>query len=1227
MDPKLIENETLKVLCLEDSAADAELILRCLNKEGYSVNFTIVSQENEFVQSLTTDTFDIILSDYNLPGFSGLEALKIAQSMNLEIPYIFVSGIIGEDKAVDLLKNGASDYVVKSNLDKLPYAVSRALNEFKEKKARQNAEREAAQLLQAVEQSKVCVVITDLNGTIEYANKETTLVTGYTNEELLGKNPRFLSSGKNPKQVYTNLWKTITSGKQWHGEFLNKSKDGGLYWESANISPIFDNTGKIVQYLAVKENITGQKLAKTAMLESEERFRLLFNKAPISYQSLNPEGFITDVNITWLTMLGYSKNEVIGKWFGELLTPASKIKFGQLFPVKNDKDLHFVLEIIKKDGSLMTIVFNSNIVNSLTGHFKQSYCVLIDITDQRKSEQIINQQLRKLTAIYKASQRLQKILTLELLVNELLAVLKETLEFDFGGVFLIEGQHLIPFALREQIPTPKFNKDKHNSYQDSTLLIGEGIAGIAAKMSKSLRIGNVHEYPGYIEINPGVNSKLSVPLKVDDHTIGIINIESIKLDAFTESDQQLLEVVAAQITIAIQNARLLEQLLNELNERTRAEEELAAQSLKLEDTVKERTEKFRLANEDLKKEILNRTLVEKQLMVFQQMINSANQGFSLIKTNRRITYMNNKLLQMLEFDDWNPNQNFLLSAFISDESWNNKDGKIWTTILERKEWSGELTLKTKKGNKVPVLVSFFTLNDSLAKVETFAVIITDISHQKLVEKELTHAKEEAIEANQLKSTFLANMSHEIRTPMNAMLGYSELLSNSITDPIHRSYLESIRLSGKTLLNLINDILDLSKIEAGKLEISYEPVNFKSIVEEIVQLYDFRAKEKGIQLVHRISDQLPENCLLDELRVKQILMNLLSNAIKFTEHGYVRIAFEPINIKEKTTDIRLIVEDTGIGINEAFIEHLFEPFTQQDDQDTKKFGGTGLGLAITRRLVELMNGEVTIKSKLNRGSRFTVIFKQVEIVDWSIQKEIKTVLDPTSIKFKPAKILVVDDVDTNRKIIHEYLKVFHFEVFDASSGQQAIEMIKNNTFDLIFMDIRMPIMDGYETTTFIKEELKSFIPIVAITASAFKEDEAKIYQAGMEGYLRKPVQMAEIVETLCRFLPFTELQNPAANRVDSPNLTELEKENYRNALARIQKEVIPLWTQLKTIQPRNSVLQFLETLIQINNQYPVDSILQYTNSLKLAQDSFNIKELRELIAKFDVLITELEKTTK
>jgi len=402
-----------------------------------------------------------------------------------------------------------------------------------------------------------------------------------------------------------------------------------------------------------------------------------------------------------------------------------------------------------------------------------------------------------------------------------------------------------------------------------------------------------------------------------------------------------------------------------------------------------------------------------------------------------------------------------------------------------------------------------------------------ISIQKKKE-ELIKAKNLAEDANRTKSEFIANMSHEIRTPMSSILGFSEVMLNTTHDAKQKNYLKTILESGRTLLTLINDILDLSKIEAGKMEISPEPTDLKMIISEILLLFNHRAKEKNIDLIIEIDKNFPHSILIDEIRLRQILLNLMGNAVKFTHVGYVKIKASVLRAENGLIDFDLSVIDTGIGIHNNDHQRIFESFTQQSGQSSRRYGGTGLGLAICKRLCELMHCKISLSSKPGMGSNFTVNFTNIRQSDMLVANDGEYLWKSEKIVFKGSKVLIVDDVIQNRNLVLTFLGKFDLEFFEAENGEIAVEMAKACVPDLILMDIRMPVLDGFEATMILKNNIiTAHIPVIALTASTLQTEMERINSI-FDGYLSKPVLQKTLINEMMRFLPWEKSEEPLSD---------------------------------------------------------------------------------------------------
>lgn len=397
--------------------------------------------------------------------------------------------------------------------------------------------------------------------------------------------------------------------------------------------------------------------------------------------------------------------------------------------------------------------------------------------------------------------------------------------------------------------------------------------------------------------------------------------------------------------------------------------------------------------------------------------------------------------------------------------------------------------------------------------------------EKLVDRrtaQLKNAKEEAEEANNAKSDFIANMSHEIRTPMNAVLGFTEILREEVTEPYQRKYLDTIYTSGTALLHLINDILDLSKVESGKMELNPVPMSVRVLASEMHTIFYQKIDNKGLDFKVDVDTAVPSALFIDEIRLRQVLINLIGNAVKFTDQGYISLSVKAEEEQESGSHVKLelIVEDTGIGVPEDQQEKIFGAFEQVKGQNLKLYGGTGLGLAISSRLIALMGGRIDLVSQPGKGATFTITLPEMEVTSEEALSKKQEVFSAASIDFKPSTILVVDDVDYNREIIATFLKGWDFSIIQATNGKDAVDLAVEHTPDLILMDMKMPIMNGYDAAQKIHENpTTKDIPIIAVTASTLKRDEVVLSNIS-DSFIRKPVSKADLVKEIMPFLEHT-----------------------------------------------------------------------------------------------------------
>ncbi len=514
-------------------------------------------------------------------------------------------------------------------------------------------------------------------------------------------------------------------------------------------------------------------------------------------------------------------------------------------------------------------------------------------------------------------------------------------------------------------------------------------------------------------------------------------------------------------------------------------------------------------------------------------LDSLAEGLLVIDRNQRIVLANKSFANWVGRD---PEK--LIGVSAANLKWvKNENGDP----LEQYPWEEAIRLEAPQAGVILGLANDNKLTQNLianaspvlghdSKYRGVLVSFDDVTQLESTKKDLRVAKQVADEANQAKSDFLAHMSHEIRTPMNAILGYTDVLRRGFdeTTKERQEYLNTIHTSGEHLLALINDILDLSKIEAGRMELELVRSSPHRLIHQVASVLRGKADEKGISLNIRFDTPMPETILIDGVRLHQAIMNLAGNAIKFTATGGVTIAARMIGtdtsgaVHAPTSRPQLAIDiiDTGIGMPKAVQERVFEPFAQADSSVTRRFGGTGLGLAISKQLAEALGGGIAIRSEEGQGSTFTLTV-DVGSLDGIEMIDAQTALAATArdesqsqdlIQLPPARILAVDDGDSNRKLIHVVLSRAGVEVVSVENGQLAVDRALSEPFDVVLMDMQMPVMDGYLATRTLRDAGYE-LPIIAMTAHAMRGDEEKCREAGCSGFLTKPIKIDLLLATL------------------------------------------------------------------------------------------------------------------
>jgi signal transduction histidine kinase/CheY-like chemotaxis protein len=519
----------------------------------------------------------------------------------------------------------------------------------------------------------------------------------------------------------------------------------------------------------------------------------------------------------------------------------------------------------------------------------------------------------------------------------------------------------------------------------------------------------------------------------------------------------------------------------------------------------------------------------------------------------------------------------------------------------------------------------------VAGLVAFWLLRLTLKHQQR-EHELLDAKLLAEHSNQEKTIFLANVSHEIRTPMNAILGFSELLQSDLREPKHRQYLQSIRSSAGSLLLLINDILDMSKIEAGMIELRPEPTDLHEICDFIRTLFSEPAAKKGLRLECHVVENMPHAVLIDRIRLRQVMVNLVGNAVKFTDKGGIEVSV--VSEKQQTSShVTLVIEvqDTGVGIPQDKLDAIFKPFVQAGAHHEKEKQGTGLGLSIVKRLVETMGGTVTVVSVMEQGSAFHLRFPNVPI---SARLPASAKSAPTGEvdfnELRPATLLIVDDNETNCQLIAGMFAGSHHRLLFGSSGEEAVAKARELKPDILLLDVRMPGMSGHEALQEIRKTPGlEFLPIIAVTASNLISEENSLKER-FSGYVRKPFSKHELFDELADFLP-RHSKTKSSNEANDLGQTDRTSATFRpmpkDLISQLRQLLIEPWPSIRDSVAVNESKVFAQGLEGLGQRWQCQPLVTYAQKLLRDAKDYALTDLEKHLGEFIVLVEQLDQDTQ
>jgi PAS domain S-box-containing protein len=776
------------------------------------------------------------------------------------------------------------------------------------------------------------------------------------------------------------------------GIFRLKKKDGSGIWVEDHGWYSLDANGEVLFHEGILRDITERKIAEEELQESEERFKMLYEKAPIGYQSLDENWYLIDVNQTWLEMTGYPKNEVIGRWFGDFLTPEYTELFANQFPIfKTSGAIQTMYEMVKKDRTIITIQIEGRISHTTEGGSNHTHCVLSDITERRKAEKAIADErilLRTLIdnipdPIYVKDTQGRKLISnradLEVLgfTNESSVFEKTDIELSYPGdalqtfrddmaviqtaqpilnklEFFTDRQGTKRYYLTSKIPLT-------NDSGEIIGLVGVG-HDITAQKQGEQKI---------IQLSKGIEqSPASIIITDISGNIEYVNSKFTEITGYTsyEVKGKNPKILQSEYTSAREYKKLWNTISSGNEYHTELQNRKKNGELHWESILISpiRNEEGTIINYmAIKEDITNRKKTDLEILKLSVAIEQNPASVVITDTQGVIEYVNKKFVTVSGYSNHEligKILRILKPGHTTDDVYN----EIWNNLSAGKIWKGEHQNRTKNNETYWESVQISPIKNQEGKITNFVVLSENISERKKMEKDLITAKEKAEESDRLKSAFLANMSHEIRTPLNSILGFSDLLiAPDLDTDSRREFANLINSSGNNLLSIINDILDISKIEAGQITLINNDFSAYKLISEIQKEYSYKAIYKGIEFKLKTQSEAQKLIIRsDESRIKQVLINFVGNALKFTNSGYIEIG-----VALNENNMQFYVKDTGIGIPKEYHDKIFDRFRQVEAAQTRKYGGNGLGLAITKNLAELMGGNVWLESEPNVGSTF------------------------------------------------------------------------------------------------------------------------------------------------------------------------------------------------------------------------------------------------------------------